>query len=784
MVAALALFGALIAPAAAHAATEDGEVSSATLTSATAEPQAPETQASVTQAPELEVPETQAPDADASRPLEGSQESAPSSEAPPDAPIPPEAVESDAIEAEASRGVIWVSFALSRVALIDGHAVGTVRGQLSGIRSPLSAATENDAYTVTGNWGEAGPLGIEAGVAYRITMLGAPVDYWILSHVAAADPFSASASASCHVYDGDPGVGGSIASPSPFTCDTSYTQGYPNARVTFSVALNAAAEAQGVIKTVGTISLQDGHYEPNVPYHVNGAPTVGMNSSTSFDVVLRDGDAPIEANLAKTVFVYRIVEEGTPRTFWVAGWSQNHRGPTQFSAEGKCAVYDQDPVTAPGSLDTLAPVKISPYTCTKTSERFVGYRGNYEATFTVAKRQMTDVSLPLQQKALVERVCGHTDNCGLSLAIVTDTFGPGKPVSDVINNSTDVEVTHTYTTSGSHSITNSGGFEIDLTAGTGSIGPKYETTLKVHYERSISATTGTTRSVTEPVPAHMRGWIEGTPPMIHTVGDIIVLDGGRYYNLTDVVVDFPNKDGDENWELTPKLEHLPPTGAPEVTLEGTVSASSGAGASGQVSLVGGAYSLPLTAIGPVAHTSTPGTTHVAASGSTLWSTTNAVADTSVSGGAIASGSFTYQIAQDGMPTEYWVEGAARTWNPDGSPSSSCVIFRGSPHSGGIPVEDSPYRCTTTIAPAADDGIVRATFTVAPVEADGPPVTPPPPDTSANPPSTSQTSTKLAKSGPAVDGASLIGILAMVTGAGLLVATSAIRRARPAPSRRA
>jgi hypothetical protein len=518
---------------------------------------------------------------------------------------------------------------------------------------------------------------------------------------------------------------------------------------------------------------------------VNGAQTVGLNSSTSFDVVLRNGDAPIDANLAKTVFVYRIVEEGTARTFWVAGWSQNFRGSTRFSPEGTCAVYDQDPVTALGSLDTLTPVEISPYTCTKTSEQFIGYRGNYEATFTVAKRQMTEVSLPLQQKALVERVCGHTDDCGLSLATVTDTFGPGRPVSDVINNSTDVEVTHTYTTSGSHSITNSGGFEIDITAGTGSIGPKYEATLKTHYERSVSDTTSTTQSLTEPVPAHMRGWIEGTPRMVHTVGDIIVLEGGRYYNLTDVVVDFPNKDGDGHWELTPKLESLPPTGAPQITLEGTVTASNGAGTSGGVSLVGGTFALPLTAIGPVAHTSTPGTTHVAANDSTLWSTTNAVADTAVSGGAMASGSFAYQISQDGMPTEYWVEGAARTWNPDGSSSSSCVIFSGSPHSGGIPVEDSPYRCTTTIAPVTDDGVVRATFTIARAATAVPPVTPPAPDTAANPPSKSQVPARLAKSGPAVDGAvSLVAILAMMTGGGLMVAASAVRRVRRAPSRRA
>ncbi|MDQ2661881.1 MAG: hypothetical protein M3Y52_08405 [Actinomycetota bacterium] len=672
----------------------------------------------------------------------------------------------------ASRGVIWVSFALSRVTLIDGHNFGTVRGRLSGIRTPLSNATENDVYTVTGNWGEAGPDGIEADVAYQITMLGAPTGYWAFPHVEASSAISWWPSASCHVYQGDPAAGGAVADPSPFTCGTSYTQEYPNARVTFTVALNVAAEAQGVIKTEGTISLEGGHYEPNVPYHVNGTPTVAVNSSTRFDVALRDGDAPIQENLAQTVFVYRIVEEGVARPFWIAGWSQNFRGSTRFSPEGVCNVYDQDPVEALSSLPTLKPANVAPYTCTKTSEQFIGYRGNYEATFTVVKRQMTDVTLPLQQKALVERVCVNIENCGLSLASVTSTFGAGRPVTGVINNPTDVKVTRTVATSGSQSITNSGGFEIDVTAGAKGIGWSFSTTLKVHYERSVTNTTTTTESIGTTIPPHKRGWMDGTPPMIHTEGDIIVRDGDRYFNLTNVVVDFP--DGAGHWGFTPRLEDLPPTSATAVTLEGTVITRDAAGADG-VSLMGGAYALPLTVIGPVAHGSTPGAESVAPNGSTVWSTSNQVADPEASGGAMASGSFTYQIAAGGMPTDYWVAGAAKTWNPGGSPSSSCVIYQGSPHWGGVAVEDAPYRCATTIAPAGDDGIVRVTFTISPAEAEVTPVTPPAPDTATTSQSTSHTTARLAKSGFAIDDtASLVAILAMISGVGLMLA---VRRRR-------
>lgn len=795
MVAAFALLGALIAPATAHATTgNDGESSgSAITTTDTTEPGVPDATvpASSTEAPP---PGTETPDPDPSDPAPDTETPAPDPSDPardaatplPDASSPPlipqetqngsdqllgVAAAPGDVEA-APRGVIWVSFALSKPALIDGHTFGTVRGQVSGIRSPLAGTTENDAYTVTGNWGEAGPAGIEADVAYQITMLGAPTEYWIFPHVEASSASSWWPSASCHVYQGDPGVGGSVASPSPFTCDTSYTQEFPNARVTFTVALNAAAEAQGVIKTQGSISLESGHYEPNVPYHVDGSPTVAQNSSTSFDVVLRDGDAPIQANLAQTVFVYRIVEDGVARPFWIAGWSQNFRGSTRFTPEGECFVYDQDPLEALSSLPTLKPANVAPYTCTKTSERFIEFRGNYEATFTVAKRQMTDVTLPLQQKALVERVCANIENCGLSLATVTSTFGAGRPVTSVINNPTDVDVTRTVATSGSESITNSGGFEIDVTVEGKGIGWKFSTTLRVHYERSVTNTTTTTDSITTKIPPHQRGWMDGTPPMIHTEGDIIVRDGDRYFNLTNVVVDFP--DGAGHWGFTPRLEDLPPTGETAVTLEGTVTSNDGVGSNG-VSLIGGTYSLPLTVIGPVAHTSTSGAASVATNGSTVWSTSNQVTDPVAHGGAMASGSFTYQIADGGLPTEYWVTGSAKTWNPGGSPSASCAIYKGTPHWGGIAVEDAPYRCATTIAPAWDDGIVRATFTISPAEAEVTPVTPPPPDTAASPPPRSHPA-GLAATGSAMDGAYLVGILALLGGSGLVL-TGMRRRAR-------
>jgi LPXTG-motif cell wall-anchored protein len=431
----------------------------------------------------------------------------------------------------------------------NGHVL------LGPITNPVVPFNDN-VLVIDGDYGpDAGPT---ATLNYQVAWHGQPTGYWISVNLTAD---SGDFGGSCDVYLGAPPAGGGPgADPSPYNCVFDAIRDFPKAGVGIHVSLNGMVEAQAVIQTQGPISLQGGHYSANlIPNHFDGSPTVGTNSSTRSDVVLNAGDQPLEPNLARTRFVYQIVDAGTARKFWVMGHSQNYDGNTKYTGESSCDVYDQDPLTAEGDPDLLKPVNVSAYTCTQTSWQFVnGDRGNYEATFAVAKRVMKPVTDVLEQRHLVAQLCGDMSQCGLSLASVQETYGVGRHVSSVVNNPSDTKDTLRLATSNSQSISNSGGFEIDVEGGVSELGVTFKTTLKVNYQRDVTNTTTTTQAVQIVIPPHSRGWIEGTPPMVHTVGEIIVHDGDRYLDLTNVVADFPDAtNGHADWEYTTPNEPLP-----------------------------------------------------------------------------------------------------------------------------------------------------------------------------------------------------------------------------------
>jgi hypothetical protein len=464
--------------------------------------------------------------------------------------------------AEVYTGRIYFSFHLDRVTLIDGRSYGETKGRATGVPGTVSG-NATDVFDVTGTYGEDGTSGIESSAVFRIAQLGQPTDNWVIVHVY---EYRGAAWADCAVYLGDPGAGGAPADPSPFTCSPEYGQRFPNAKITFDIAMNRDAEAAGIINTVGPVSLSEGTFETEpLPYHVDGSPTVGANSSTSFDVVLRAGDQPIEPNLAKSLFVYRIVDNGASTQFYVVGYSQNFRGVTRFSPESACGVYDGDPRTSATPLSSQTPAVATPYTCEVTSTRFIEYRGNYEATFAVAPRPMTTITDPIQQKELIARLCtGDAVNCGFAMATVTDTVGKGRIVSGVLNNPTDQDTKSTYAIGGSESVKIGGGFEITLSVEYNTLFGKISGSLKTSFNRYVTTTTSTVSTYEIPVPAHHKGWLEATPPMVHSEGTIIVYDGSRYFKLTNVFADFP--DATRSWEYTVRSE--PIVGGEQPPLDG------------------------------------------------------------------------------------------------------------------------------------------------------------------------------------------------------------------------
>ncbi|WP_141930814.1 hypothetical protein [Microbacterium sp. SLBN-146] len=498
-----------------------------------------------TPAAEEPTPDTPANDAPAAAaPAEEVPEQAPESletEAARDEVV---AAAEDDVAAAQSTGRIWVSYNLDRLELAEGHVRNTTRGTPSALPAQVTGAA-NDIYSVFGTYGESGSTGIDLSTAYRIDQLGAPSGFWVATRVYES---GSTYYGECTVFEGDPDAGGQPATQ--FVCSTHYTQGFPNAKIRFDISMNRDAEAWGILKTSGPVSLVEGTFEPELPYHIDGTPTVAENSSTSFNVVLRRGDvALINGSAATTAFVYRIAENGTPTQFYIAGYIQTVRG-ASFSWNNTCAVYDGDPRKAANPIDQQIPELASPYDCKFLGGRELDYRGNHEFTYEVVRRPMTVVTNPLQQKTLLAAHCSGTDvsHCGYALASVTDTVGKGRVVSARYNNTTEVQTESTYSISGTESVTVTGGQEYTFAFEQQYFIGKVSASVKSSWSRSTTSSTTTAKSYKIPIPPHMTGWLEATPPMVHTEGTIIVFDGSRYFELPNVYADLPA--ADREWEYT------------------------------------------------------------------------------------------------------------------------------------------------------------------------------------------------------------------------------------------
>ncbi|WP_308798715.1 hypothetical protein [Agromyces silvae] len=479
--------------------------------------------------------------------------------------VAPPAEESDITpQAEAAfPGTIFADFEVSRVTLADGGAWGPHVGEMSAVPTGVDSATRG-VFHVSGDR-SAGATGMEAKTAFQVVMLGTSSGFWIAPRVGA---FGDTAYATCQVYQGDPRSGGTLAASSPFTCDMRATQSWPNARYTFSVALNRYVETAAVFTTTGPVALTAGHFEfGKLPYGVPGTADVAQHSSTRAESVIREGDVSAYPDSARVEFTYRIVDDASQTTFWIAGWSNNNRAHGGFHRDGTCFIVDRDPrgENAP-SLDQIPRAKVSPYTC-ELSEAWPGGSGGYEATFTVAKRDMIVLdgsgtgADTLLARELVDGVCGvNPDDCGLSLSKVTRGHGTERQMSETVFNGGDVEITPTKTISSSETITNSGGFKLTIKSIFNAFGAKWETALEVNYQRAVAETTSTTLTLPIKTPPHQKSWWAGSPPMVHTEGTVIVLKDGRYYEVVDVTAEFPDKASDAQWVIEQHWE--PYLGAP------------------------------------------------------------------------------------------------------------------------------------------------------------------------------------------------------------------------------
>jgi hypothetical protein len=200
-------------------------------------------------------------------------------------------------------------------------------------------------------------------------MLGAPTGYWIKAQITGS---SATTRAACFVFKGDPEQGGKIAEPSPFTCAVKKTHASHELRFTFELALNRWAEASGKISTYSAqeLSLTKGTFRSDLPYRVAGVTEMAPFQYTSFETVNREGDKSYFKDQARTEFSYEIKVHDKPTGFWVAGMSTNYRDPVRFKGDGRCAIYDHDPLLNNGRLDDATPIVSKDYVC-KAEGRYI-----------------------------------------------------------------------------------------------------------------------------------------------------------------------------------------------------------------------------------------------------------------------------------------------------------------------------------------------------------------------------------------------------------------------------
>ncbi|MEO8908233.1 MAG: hypothetical protein ABI310_09175, partial [Microbacteriaceae bacterium] len=493
----LAVFGALAVPVTAQAAADDSGSSTTQQASTSQSMQTPAPTPTPTQAP-TPGPTDTATAAPTSTPT--SSPTLTSSPTPTSSPtLRSQAVPGLLLAApqlgEVASDPLTVegSFKASKLSLVNGVYGG-------GAAAPTVSVDGTQGYTFTSKSVAGQPATTPSmNVSYRIALLnGALSEYWMTAYagvqVTGAPGASApSSNTGCQIRRGGP-TGSVVTDASPYICETTAQKWfaqpgdrYMTINVRFLVRNNVAAEVQSVVKTAGDVSLDSGYWEMNAGNWVAGSATLAPDSTTRADAILRDGDTPVNASLARSIFVYRMAIGGSTTSFWVMGTAGNYRGSTRFSHTSTCDIYDQNPLKGIGTVDAPKPVSVSLFSCNMTSQIIDGYRGNWEVTFTIAAIPMRTITGVVEQSELIARFCTtDRDNCGVSLASATKFMGPGERASDIIANDTDITNSHSETATRTVTITNTLGVKITE---SGQIPGLFKLSVEESYSWAIATTT-------------------------------------------------------------------------------------------------------------------------------------------------------------------------------------------------------------------------------------------------------------------------------------------------------
>ncbi|MEO6826882.1 MAG: LPXTG cell wall anchor domain-containing protein [Microbacteriaceae bacterium] len=633
-------------------------------------------------------------------------------------------------------------------------------------------------------------------VSYQIALMGGQgTNYWVHMYAGVevnGDSVTPSPVVQCQIT-----VGGAYqhggqppTDAVPYICETDaqHVQAHPSDKylttvVDFTVRNNLDAEVQSTVITTGSVSLDKGYWEVNAGNKWGGSTEVAANSSAHMDALLREGegDEVIDKTTARAIFAYRILVDGVVTPYWVMGTNQVLRA-RAFHHDASCTIYDQNPIPASGE-PVPAAANFSPFTCSMNAYRPESWNGNWQTDFTLSAAPVTTVTTPIRLSELLQHCGDQPNDCNTDLATVTRVPGPVSPndQKSTLNNLTDHDQTQKLTVSTTHGVTNTVGAKVTATTMLG----LYEVAVEASYSIAISNSTTYTSETDVTAPPFTRVWLEQTPILVHVVGNVLVRQDGRYFLLPNIAADFPEKDGHS--ETTIRSQHLPHLGAQlqsASAISAVVSTADSAVAGQAIGLTGGAFDLPVDSSGPITDTSTPAELTLAANGSTTWSTREHQSNPAASGGAITRGSFSYRITQNNVPGTYWIEGTAvNGYNADGTrnASATCQVYLGDPNADGVPAStDAPYQCVTTVTPPNAQNLMEVAFSVGPRPASTTPASPVPTPTTigvtAEAGAHLANASGLADTGSSVNGAGLLaGLLALLVGAGMMITRRRARR---------
>lgn len=440
-----------------------------------------------------------------------------------------------------------------KVGLADG------RFQLAPADSPVPGAVSVGEANSTAI-SSVSPIGLAQVFTYRIVLQGTPTDYWVRGTVTVEESSfdeSLETYQDCTIFDGDPDAGGtSPSSDVPYSCDTSGATS--DATATFVVRDNIQAEVLGVIKPVGTVSMDSGYFDLSTIHAVPGSATIAPPYTAGFDAILRPGDITTTPNTARGVFAYRIVDGGVPTKFWVSGMAENEDA-TEFDHTSTCDIYDVNPIPTLLSDNPAKPASVSPYSCDMSGTDLDG-RGSWQVTFTVSARTLHVVTGTYDQARLINRLCTTSlDNCGVDRATTTLTYADPVDASGGINNPYDTPILQQLKATHSTSVTTTVGVSLSTEVG---IGQLFKVTATASLSVAIANTYTYEQTAAINVLPHTTGWWAMSTQMVHAVGDVIVRDGSTYFLLPNITADFPVTGGLS--VLTPRSKpYTAPIGAEE-----------------------------------------------------------------------------------------------------------------------------------------------------------------------------------------------------------------------------